>query len=165
MPCPCGAAGLMEATREPRRLGKSESVSAGPRFASALLAAVCLGPLVVAAFLTPSAAGHGTHTQLGMPQCGWAQYFGKPCMTCGMTTAFAHAVRLDFLTAARDQPMGLVLAIGCGIGFWVMLYSAITGSDLAGLAGRRLSRPGFLWTLAGMAALAWAYKWLTWSSG
>lgn len=135
------------------------------RAIAATLSFVCVAPLVTAAFLTPSAAGHGTHTQLGMPQCGWAQFFGKPCMTCGMTTAFAHAVRLDFLAAARDQPLGLVFAIGCGIGFWVMLHSAVTGSDLAGLLGRWLARPRVLWAVAALAGLAWAYKWLTWSNG
>ncbi len=37
--------------------------------------------------------------------------FGIPCPTCGMTTAFAHAVRGQFIPAFHAQPAGLVLAL------------------------------------------------------
>lgn len=122
----------------------------------------CLAPLVLASFLKPSPDGHGTHTQLGMPECGWARFFGKPCVTCGMTTSFAHAVRLDFADAARDQPFGLLLAMACGVGFWVLLHSAITGSDAAGAMGRWLVRPKVLWSIGALALGAWVFKWVTW---
>ncbi|MCA9610613.1 MAG: hypothetical protein KC619_33690, partial [Myxococcales bacterium] len=38
-----------------------------------------LAVLVTAAMLTPSPEGHGTHTQLGLPPCGFLVYTGYPC--------------------------------------------------------------------------------------
>ena len=49
---------------------------------------LALAPLVIAAALSPSNAGHGTHRQLGLPACGWQTNMGLPCPTCGMTTSF-----------------------------------------------------------------------------
>ena len=37
---------------------------------------------------------------------------GFPCPTCGMTTAFAHTVRGQWLRAFLVQPAGFVLAVG-----------------------------------------------------
>lgn len=37
---------------------------------------------------------------------------GYPCPTCGMTTAFAHFVRGQWLRAAWVQPAGFVFALG-----------------------------------------------------
>ena len=44
-----------------------------------LTAGICGGVLGFAAYLTPSAEGLGTHTQLGMPSCGWIHTMGIPC--------------------------------------------------------------------------------------
>src|ERR1051325_190260 len=81
-------------------------------FAGRLLAALvgvgCLGVLLVAAKLDPSPAGHGTHTQFGLPACGWAVVLGHPCPTCGMTTAFAWAVRGRLVASFLAQPMGFL---------------------------------------------------------
>lgn len=90
-------------------------------------------------------------------------YFNKPCFTCGMTTAFAHAARFDFVHAWLAQPMGLVLALLCGVGFWACLHSALTGSVAAALLGSNLARPRVLIVLAILGAGAWAYKWATWT--
>lgn len=127
-------------------------------FVIALLSAT---PLVIAAFLRPSAAGHGTHLQLGLPPCGWVAFFHHPCPTCGMTTAFTHAVHGDPLSAFRAQPFGLLLCVLAGVTFWVALYACLTGAAvhraLAPLFGART-----LWTLLALALLAWGYKWATW---
>ena len=132
------------------------------RALAAIVAILSCAPLVIATFLTPSSAGHGTHVQLGMPPCGWAMYFGKPCATCGMTTAFAHAVRLDLVASAHTQPFGLFLAILAGVVFWAAVHATITGSDAAGLLLRTLVKPRALWSFAMAGALAWAYTWATW---
>ncbi|MEC9374691.1 MAG: hypothetical protein VYC34_12640, partial [Planctomycetota bacterium] len=70
---------------EPRAAPTSE------RLLAALAAAAFIAVLIVAATLTPSPDGHGTHTRLGLTPCPWVLTLNKPCPTCGMTTAFAHA--------------------------------------------------------------------------
>ncbi len=74
------------------------------------LAAV--GILALATRLTPSDEGMGTHRQLGLPPCGFVVVTGYPCPTCGMTTAFALAVRGRLLAAARVQLAGCLLVFG-----------------------------------------------------
>jgi hypothetical protein len=71
-----------------------------------------LGPLAVlvtAAMLTPSPEGHGTHTQLGLPPCGFLVYTGYPCPGCGLTTSFAHMIRFEIFGAAQANPFGILL--------------------------------------------------------
>lgn len=138
------------------------TVSLSARFGAAAIAVACLTLLIVAARLHPAAAGHGTHTQLGMPPCGWAIYFGKPCATCGMTTAFAHAAHFQLWSSFKAQPMGALLALATAVAFWAGLHIAATGSRLGPfLAG--LLTPRLLWTIAALTLLAWAYKFLTWT--
>src|SRR5690606_33691507 len=69
----------------------SARANAGARIVACGVGAGCLGVLGLAPWLTPAAAGHGTHGQLGLPPCGWVLAMGRPCPSCGMTTAFAHA--------------------------------------------------------------------------
>ena len=56
-----------------------------------LLAA--LAALSIAALLPPDPRGFGTHTQLGLPPCPYLAATGRPCLTCGLTTAFSNLVR------------------------------------------------------------------------
>jgi hypothetical protein len=133
----------------------------GERVGAALIALCCLMPLILAAGLSPDPRGAGTHTQLGLPVCGWTTAFDAPCPTCGMTTAFALAVHLRPLEAFRAQPMGFLIAVGAAAGFWIALYVAATGSLLGRTCGRLLT-PRALWIAAALTAAAWAYKWLTW---
>lgn len=122
----------------------------------------CLAVLAVASGLTPSAEGHGTHLQLGMPACGWAVQTGTPCPTCGMTTAVAHAARGNLGTAFLTQPMGAIGAVLAAATFWVGLHIALTGSRL-GVVYSGMLRPRVVWIFAGVAAASWAYKWFTWT--
>src|SRR5687768_6027839 len=71
---------------------------------SALFAA----PLVLAAILTPSERGVGTHRQLGLPECTFLWVTGFPCPFCGMTTSWTHAAHGDVLRSITTQPMGFV---------------------------------------------------------
>ncbi len=74
-----------------------------------VLFAVPLAVLITAAQLTPSPAGHGTHTQLGLPPCGFLLVTGFPCPGCGLTTSFAHMMRFEVVDAARANPFGVPL--------------------------------------------------------
>jgi len=131
------------------------------RFAGVAAALGALSPLALAAALTPAGDGHGTHTQLGLPACGWVVAFDRPCPTCGMTTAFSHAAEGDLLTAALTQPFGAALAVAAAAVFWAGLHTALTGCRLTGLVNGLLGARS-LWILAAAAALAWVYKLMTW---
>ncbi|MFZ4574319.1 MAG: DUF2752 domain-containing protein [Phycisphaerales bacterium] len=132
------------------------------RVACGFLSGVILLVLGAAAWLNPSTAGHGTHTQLGLPPCAWAQWFGKPCMTCGMTTSFAHAANLDFVSAFRAQPAGTVLCIVMSSVFWVSLHTAVTGSRAGAVVARLLGTKAMI--LSGVIlGGAWLYKVMTWN--
>src|SRR5262249_51750842 len=64
--------------------------------------------LVIARLLHPSPRGLGTHEQLGLPPCPFLLLTGIPCPSCGLTTSFALAARLEFLSALTIQPFGLI---------------------------------------------------------
>lgn len=139
---------------------RNRSATVAERVWSALMALVAVAPLVVASRLSPDPAGHGTHRQLGLPECGWVVAYGKPCPTCGMTTAFTHAAsgRLD--RAAVAQPAGTVLAVLAAGVFWVGAHTAVTGSRLAPeVVGRLNARHAF--GLVGVLVAGWVATLLT----
>jgi hypothetical protein len=74
-----------------------------------LLFAIPLAVVITATQLTPAPAGMGTHQQLGLPPCGFLVVTGVPCPGCGLTTSFAHMVRLQFTGATRANPFGVML--------------------------------------------------------
>ncbi len=136
-------------------------IGTGGRALAGLIAAAVLGALLTGAALEPRSEGHGTHTQLGLPGCGWAAAFGRPCVTCGMTTAVAHAAHGNPTAAFAAQPLGAALAYAAAAGFWAALHATATGSRV-GLALGGLARPRYLWVLAAAAAAAWGYKLAVW---
>lgn len=73
-----------------------------------VLASVALS---VALWLEPNPQGHGTHTQLGLPPCGFLVVTGLPCPGCGMTTSFSNMVRADVVAAALANPFGIPLSL------------------------------------------------------
>lgn len=74
-----------------------------------VLAALPTAVIATAARLTPNPSGMGTHTQLGLPPCGFLVLTGCPCPGCGLTTSFAHMARLEFTGAAHANPFGIPL--------------------------------------------------------
>jgi hypothetical protein len=68
--------------------------------------------VVLLLMLQPDPRGVGTHEQLGMAPCGWAQGpEGIPCPTCGVTTAACQLVHLHPIEAVITQPFGAALAL------------------------------------------------------
>ena len=118
---------------------------------------VALIVLALAVYLKPDPKGYGTHTQLYLAPCGFQFLTGLPCPTCGMTTCFAHAIRLEFRDAFMVQPFGLLLffltALACAVAF----VSLVTGICLHD----RLKRVN--WKIITIAATmmligAWVFK-------
>ena len=56
--------------------------------------------------LKPADAGHGTHTQLGLPKCYSVIMFDRPCPGCGMTTSWTSTLHGDLGKATRAHPLG-----------------------------------------------------------
>lgn len=131
------------------------------RLWAALAAIACLAVLSAAASITPSPTGFNTHTQLGLPPCMWAAISGKPCPTCGMTTAFAHAADFSLLASIQSQPFGAFLALITATLFWLALHAATTGSRALTLITGSLK--GWTWCILGTAFIAaWLYKMSIW---
>lgn len=133
----------------------------GERVWAVLAAIAALSVLSLAAWLQPSADGHGTHEQIGLSRCVWVSTMNRPCPTCGMTTAFAYAADADLKASFMTQPFGSTLAVLTALGFWVALHVGITGSTvgrfcLGALNGRVAT------IVVGALLAAWAYKLVTW---
>lgn len=140
------------APREPRAIG--------PRALGGIVAVVAFAPLLVGAILTPSPEGHGTHTKLGMPSCGWVMAFDKPCPTCGMTTAVTHAAHGDLFGSFLVQPAGMVFAVVAAMTFWCGLHGLVAGAETVRLSSK-IFKGRLLWAIGGILLAAWAYKMVT----
>ena len=121
-------------------------------------AATCLlAPLTTAACLRPDPAGLGTHRQLGLPPCTFVYLFETRCPSCGMTTAWSHAVRGHWLQAGRANAGGVALAACAMLAAPWLLISAARGRWWIGAPSE-----GSLACLGvGVAALTladWAYR-------
>lgn len=128
-----------------------------PRLGALGLALACSGPLLLAAMLTPSAEGIGTHRQMGLPECGFVLATGYPCATCGCTTAFAHAADGSLLSAIITQPFGGLLALALAMMALIAGWSAASGMKLAPL-GRVMATRRFVLSWLVLLVVAWGYK-------
>lgn len=136
----------------------AQPVSQTARRLIALVLTIVTGAILgVAIYLSPDTRGHGTHEQLGLPQCNWVTAFNIPCPTCGMTTAFTHAAEGDFIGSFQSQPFGFLLAILTACTFLVSLYVLATGSAVGSMLSR-LWRPRMVWLVVFVLVLAWGYK-------
>lgn len=136
--------------------GTPAAAAWGDRLVAAVVFAASLGVLVVAAWLRPAEAGTGTHTQLGLPPCGFKFSSGLPCATCGMTTSFSHAANGDLITAVATQPAGTLLAVLTAITAVVSGWALVSGMSLAPL-GRAVWRPRHLLGLIALLLVSWGY--------
>jgi hypothetical protein len=128
----------------------------GRLYAAAVFGAA-VAVLGVAVALPPNPEGVGTHRALGLPPCGFYLSTGYPCPTCGMTTAYAHAVRGHFLDSARAQPVGLLLALLTAWGGLTAGYAAFSGRAPE-VNWYRIHPTSLVWW-CGMAVVAgWAVK-------
>ena len=114
------------------------------------------GLALLGALTSPDPRGLGTHEQLGFAPCSFAEDFGVPCPTCGVTTSVSHIARGEFIDAWRVHPFG-VLAVAATLVAAVLAFRAHRrGRDL----GDTVSRRGGTWLLWIFVALAtiWALR-------
>ena len=113
--------------------------------------------LAAAATIEPDVRGYGTHTQLGLPPCGFLLLTGSPCPGCGLTTAFAHGIRGHWALAAAANPLGLALFLVVCVSIPIGVTAAVRGWSLdAAIQRFSLNRWGL--ALAGCAALLWVTR-------
>ncbi|MEM7137280.1 MAG: DUF2752 domain-containing protein [Myxococcota bacterium] len=127
-------------------------LSAFERASWGLLALCSFAVLLTAAVLEPNPRGMGTHTQLGLPPCGFLTLTGFPCPGCGLTTAFAHGIRGQWLEAASANPLGLALFVIVCVAFCVSLVAPFRGWRFADLFDRwSIDRWGLALAAGGVA--------------
>lgn len=56
--------------------------------------------------LRPSASGHGTHEELGLPPCPSAAFMDRPCPGCGLTTSISAFLHGDLRLAFHAHLLG-----------------------------------------------------------
>jgi hypothetical protein len=130
------------------------------RLIAAVVMLACGVPLVASAWLSPDASGIGTHRQLGYMPCLIPAVTGYPCPTCGMTTAFAHAVRGRWFDAFRAQPMGWVLAVAAMAAVALSLAVLVSGRGWS-VNWYRISPVKVILLVVLLFAAAWVYKIMT----
>jgi len=130
---------------------------ASRRVIAAAVAVACVAVLSVALALSPAERGLGTHEQLNLPPCGWIAMMDVPCVTCGMTTSFSHAVRGEFLASLLAQPLGFLLAMGTAMTMLVAMHVSVTGSNLPMFIGR-LWNWSLIWFIGFVVVGAWLFK-------
>jgi hypothetical protein len=134
---PCGGfLGLLFFAAQIGSTGKTCAQS--PRLAppgrvlAGLAALVLIALVALATRLEPDERGWGTHEQIGWARCWMQQHWGRPCPTCGMTTAWAYAVRGDALAAVDANAGGLVLLVATLMTAAWLAVGAVTGRMVGG---------------------------------
>src|SRR3954470_7985132 len=138
-------------TRRQARLSRST------RWAMVLGAIGLAAVLGVARRLEPDPRGYGTHTQLGLYPCMFAQVTGSRCPSCGMTTSFAWFVRGRFDRPWQAHAAGSLLAPTCAVLIPWLLAGAARGWPV----GCRSLEPfliGLVVTAVGLSLLSWTIR-------
>jgi hypothetical protein len=141
-----------------RDTSRAMSSTFGRRMIALAVFVMCAAVLGVAAWLTPSESGIGTHRVMNLPPCTWVAMADIPCPTCGMTTAFAHAADGNLVASFLAQPLGCVLAIATAMALLLGLHVALTGSLIGRALGGRLLGRRTGWAIAGAVLAAWGFK-------
>ncbi|MDH3199688.1 MAG: DUF2752 domain-containing protein [Myxococcales bacterium] len=135
----------------------TRSPSVAERLLWASLAAGGFAVLVTAAWIEPDPRGYGTHTQLGLPPCGFLALTGSPCPGCGLTTAFAYAARGQWWLAGTSNPLGLVLFLIVCATVPMSVLAIVRGWSFAATVDR-LSLDRWALAVAGCGVVLWVVR-------
>jgi hypothetical protein len=139
------------------RWNELRSASRLERLLWASLAAGGVAVLVVAGSIEPDPSGYGTHTQLGLPPCGFLALTGFPCPGCGLTTAFAYGVRGQWWLAGASNPIGLILFLVVCATVPLGILAGARGWSFATMRGR-LSLDRWALAIAGCGIVLWVVR-------
>lgn len=125
-----------------------------------MAAAVVLltGVLGLARALVPDSRGYGTHTQLGLNPCAFAEVTGKLCPTCGMTTAWVWFVRGRVDRSWRANPAGCLFA-GLAIPVIVWLLACVARAEPVGVRSVGVALMGLLLGGVAICLVFWLIRW------
>ena len=138
----------------PRRSSRSGFVQ---RLLWLSVAGGCTSVLVLATQVEPDVSGYGTHTQLGLPPCGFLMLTGSPCPGCGLTTSFAHGIRGDWVLALSANPLGLPLLFVVCACIPLGVAAALRGWSLDAVV-ERFALNRWALALAGCAVVLWVTR-------
>ena len=141
--------------------GISSPEPANLRLAGLLLSLGCMAILLLAWHLQPTYLPLGPRSHLSLPGCPFRQRTSYPCPTCGMTTAFAEAVRGNFGVAFRANIAAAVFTLACAVTALGGLGTALGGAGFY----RRFVEPlvGLFrpqqWFYLAIALVVFAWAW------
>jgi len=121
------------------------------------IAGACGLALLAAWMIEPDARGYGTHTQLGLPPCGFLLLTGSPCPGCGLTTAFAYGIRGHWSLAVSANPLGFALFLVACSGIPLGMAAALRGWSLDDVI-ERFALNRWALALAGCAVVVWVVR-------
>jgi hypothetical protein len=108
--------------------------------------------LATARAITPSPSGLGSHLSLGLPPCAFLAWSALPCPTCGLTTAFAFAARLELARSLHAHPLGLPLFALALLMVPYALYAIARGHSLGAALARGQADRVALWLAIALLA-------------
>ena len=128
------------------------------RIVAAMVLTACAAVIGVAAWLSPSDQGLGTHQQMGLAACGFYETSGWPCPTCGMTTAFSHVAHGNLIRGFFAQPAGTVFALIVIVVGIVAGYVLITGRSMGTWLAWHMTPVRIGVFVAALLLMGWAFK-------
>jgi hypothetical protein len=92
--------------------------------------------------------------------CAWKRTTGHPCVACGMTRSWVHAIHGRLEAAALQNPLGTVLF---GVAVATVLYQAarLSGAPALRLVTTEREAWGVRGTIIAAIAINWAYVWIS----
>jgi len=140
-----------------RTLDSAESTPLLQRLLWLSIVAGSVLALAAASTVEPDVRGYGTHTQLGLPPCGFLTLTGSPCPGCGLTTAFAYGIRGHWSMAASANPLGLALFFVVCSCVPLGLTAALRGWSFDAVV-ERFALNRWALALAGCAIVVWIVR-------
>lgn len=133
---------------------REQALTRGGRCLIALVGVVLVAVWAVACWLEPDPRGFGTHERLGFAPCSFRVWTGRPCPSCGMTTAFANLARGRVLEAAQANLAGVLIALVTLVVVPWCFVSARQGK-LVGLTDPARSLLALLVPIIGLSVVNW----------